>query len=407
MTPCSSPSSPTIKSTAGNCQQDEVRVNSENPAQPYKAPWLLSGRAHEAAPIQDIAISVIPFTIGRHPESNLCLTNSTVSGRHAELLFVAGDLHVRDLKSTNGTLLNGRPVQGVSCLRSGDTLHFGTMMFTVFSGSTYTPLATTSADIVHEALGQLQFDRLLHEPALTPHFQPIVRLDNWEHVGYEILARSRLIGLETPSSMFRIAAERGDEAALSRLSRHLGVRISRDLNPQMRLYLNVHPAEFQGPDLFESLQRLREEFPQIPLVLEIHESSVTSRPYLRQVREILTKLQIQLAYDDFGAGQARLMELVEVPPDVLKFDMSLIQGIAEASPQRRNMLASLVQIVRALQVTALAEGIETAQDAAVCRDLGFELAQGYLFGRASPAKTWVTKTAQPMAETDKCVVNSR
>ena len=203
------------------------------------------------------------------------------------------------------------------------------------------------------------------------------------------------------------AAERGDEAALSRLSRHLGVRIGRELNPQMQLYLNVHPAEFQGPDLFESLQRLREEFPQVPLVLEMHESSVTSRPFLRQVREFLTKFQIRLAYDDFGAGQARLMELVEVPPDVLKFDMSLIQGIAAASSQRRNMLASLVQIVRALHVTALAEGIETAEDAAVCRDLGFELAQGYLFGRASPAKSWATKTAQPMRETDKCVFNPR
>ena len=98
---------------------------------------------------------------------------------------------------------------------------------------------------------------------------------------------------------------------------------------------------------------------------------------------------IAFAYDDFGAGQARLLELADVPPDVIKFDMSLVQGIAEASDQRCRTVRSLVKIVRSLGVTPLAEGVETPEDATACREIGFELTQGYWFGRPAPATNWL------------------
>jgi EAL domain-containing protein (putative c-di-GMP-specific phosphodiesterase class I) len=99
----------------------------------------------------------------------------------------------------------------------------------------------------------------------------------------------------------------------------------------------------------------------------------------------LKDLGMRLAYDDFGAGQSRLMELADVPPDVLKFDMRMIHGLSHASDERQNMVRSLVKIVRSLAVVPLAEGIETGDEAAICRDLGFELAQGYFFGRPTAA----------------------
>ena len=72
-------------------------------------------------------------------------------------------------------------------------------------------------------------------------------------------------------------------------------------------------------------------------------------------------MQIGLAYDDFGAGQARLVELVEIRPDYLKFDMKLVQNIASASLERQRMLASLVKMVHELGITPLAEGIEASR----------------------------------------------
>ena len=79
-----------------------------------------------------------------------------------------------------------------------------------------------------------------------------------------------------------------------------------------------------------SLRELRELEPRRPLVLEIHEAAVTCGDEMKQLRAALADLQIGLAYDDFGAGQARLVELVDVPPDYLKFDMKLVQNLESA-----------------------------------------------------------------------------
>jgi EAL domain-containing protein (putative c-di-GMP-specific phosphodiesterase class I) len=108
-------------------------------------------------------------------------------------------------------------------------------------------------------------------------------------------------------------------------------------------------------------------------------------------------MKIGLAYDDFGAGQARLVELVEVPPDYLKFDMKLVQKIASASLERQRMLASLVKMVHELGVAPLAEGIEEAGDHEVCRQMGFKLAQGFYYGYPSLPKTLVPKESDTTA----------
>jgi EAL domain-containing protein (putative c-di-GMP-specific phosphodiesterase class I) len=89
---------------------------------------------------------------------------------------------------------------------------------------------------------------------------------------------------------------------------------------------------------------------------------------------------MSLAYDDFGAGQARLLELSEAPPDFLKLSMRLIHGIDQAPSSRHRVLRSLVALARDLGTKTIAEGIETPGEAAVCADLGFDLAQGYHFG---------------------------
>jgi EAL domain-containing protein (putative c-di-GMP-specific phosphodiesterase class I) len=362
-------------------------------SKPVESPrWELSGGLSPNAPVQRIPVAVQPFTIGRDFENSLCLANPTISRRHAELLLVDNDLLVRDLGSRNGTYLNGQRVQNFERLQGGDMLQFGAAVFTVHPTNNNLAVALTEScltaveiDMHDYALANLEFDRLLTDPAVIPHFQPIVRLDTAARVGYEVLARSRLIGLETPNAMFRVASERNLEAELSDVVRHESMRLARQLGLNAELFVNTHPAELHRPGLFESLQRLRHEFPDARVVLEIHESAVTSSQTLADLRVQLKDLGMRLAYDDFGAGQSRLMELADVPPDVLKFDMRLIHGLSSASDERRRMVESLVQIVRNLDVVPLAEGIETGDDAVACRELGFELAQGYYFGRPSAA----------------------
>ncbi len=99
------------------------------------------------------------------------------------------------------------------------------------------------------------------------------------------------------------------------------------------------------------------------------------------LRDRLAAMGVKLAYDDFGTGQARLLELAEAPPDYLKFDRRFVTGIDQAPASRRRLVASLVAAARELLVQTVAEGVETPAEAEVCERLGFNLAQGYHFGR--------------------------
>ncbi len=105
---------------------------------------------------------------------------------------------------------------------------------------------------------------------------------------------------------------------------------------------------------------------------------------MRALGEALRSLNIQLAYDDFGAGQARLVDLIEVPPDYLKFDICLVRDIHKGTDQRRQMLETLVRMAHDLGVAVLAEGIECQEEGEICAQLGFDFAQGYYYGKPAP-----------------------
>ena len=262
-------------------------------------------------------------------------------------------------------------------------------MYTLQSSTDENMSSTITADVSSEALAQVQFDKLLRRPALRPYYQPIIRLTDNACMGFEVLSRSYLLGLETPDKMFRVAATRNVEAQLSQVCRSEGLRIGTSLG-NARFYLNTHPVELQGTELFTSLEQLRSDFPDMQIVLEVHEGAVASSDVLRKVREVTRELKMGLAYDDFGAGQARLKELFEVPPDVLKFDVKFIHGLSFSPPQHRATIQSLIRIVRDLNVVPLAEGVESQEEAEICQELGFELAQGYFFGRPETASHWTT-----------------
>jgi len=93
------------------------------------------------------------------------------------------------------------------------------------------------------------------------------------------------------------------------------------------------------------------------------------------------EIGVAFAYDDFGAGQARLNELSEVPAHFVKFDMGLIRGIDLASERKQKVVGDLVRLVIDLGSVPLAEGVETEAEAEVCRLMGFKLVQGYLTGK--------------------------
>jgi EAL domain-containing protein (putative c-di-GMP-specific phosphodiesterase class I) len=217
-----------------------------------------------------------------------------------------------------------------------------------------------------------------------------VSLPSMRVVAYEALGRGRLEGLpESPVELFELAGAIGPErqAELSRLFRRKAVELVRDRPEPPVLFLNTHPVEFETPGLLESLEELRTFAPNVDLILEIHESALTDIKFITSLRGRLLEINVGLAYDDFGASQARLFELAEAPPHYLKFDRKFVRGLHEAPTTRQRLVASLVAAARELLVKTVAEGVETEDEAAACLRAGFSHAQGYHFGRPAPVET--------------------
>jgi len=329
-----------------------------------------------------LPLRAFPCRIGRQRGLPLRLGHTSVSLSHAELRLSGEELVLADLDSRNGTFINGRRLKGTQAVALGDLLQFGAVVFRLHHQQR-TRIAQTSPaeDMGDLALAIAQFDKLIDDQVVVPHYQPIVTADTGETIGFEALARSRLFGLDNPKMMFKAAEFFQKEAQLSRLLRTEALRRS-GLTHAQHLFLNTHPAEIHDLKLLIiSLQEIRKDNPDQAITLEVHEACAVDAATIKLLRLVLDDLGMRLAYDDFGAGQARLHELVEARPDYLKFDRKLVAGLDVASTDRQQLVESLVLMSRQLGIVTLAEGIETAGEAEACRRMGFELMQGYFFGR--------------------------
>jgi EAL domain-containing protein (putative c-di-GMP-specific phosphodiesterase class I) len=122
------------------------------------------------------------------------------------------------------------------------------------------------------------------------------------------------------------------------------------------------------------------------LVVEVTESVVEGGS--ARALQTLSQLRdhgVAVAVDDFGAGYSTLSRLDEVPADFIKLDGALLDG-ATASPRRRALLEAAIGVGDALGLPVVAEGVETAEQAALLLELGCTRAQGFYFCRPLPAE---------------------
>lgn len=322
--------------------------------------------------------------VGRGSGCGFRINSGSVSKRHARFIASGMQLIVEDLGSTNGTYVNGKKVSH-SALVEHDIVQFANATFRIERCKAIEHEGTVEEGLAQWAQTLISFDTLLSEKRVIPFYQPIVTIDRARVAGFEVLARSNLPELNNPAAMFGVAERLGQQATLSELMRSEGMRVATTSSyPEARFYLNTHPVEVVNERMIESLVLLRHRFPSMGITIEIHESAVTDLNSMKALRQTLRDLDMHLAYDDFGAGQGRLLELAEVPPEVLKFDMQLIRGIDSAPASRQELLRSLVRYATELGTAPLAEGIETEEEHAACVSLGFELVQGYLYGKPAP-----------------------
>lgn len=340
-------------------------------------------------------LRAFPFRIGRGNQVDAVIASPQVSSRHAEVFEQDGRLWLRDLLSSNGTFWNGEQVVDPVPLRPGDVIHVAQVELVLREK---VPEPTEGQTIVMPSFGRSalptfaedgdSLKEMIAGGLVRPAFQPIIEFGVEGRSRFELLGRGAHPALpNAPGPLFDVAKRHALGSELSETFRLQGLKEAQALPGSPEIFFNTHPDE-GGRTLIEGLQHLRESMPDQALTLEMHEAAITNPPAMYQLKDVLRDLDIGLAYDDFGAGQARLLELVEVPPDYLKFDITMIRGIDLAPKAKQQLLQTLVSMVSEMGIQCVAEGIETPQEFDTCFQMGFSMGQGYLMGRPAPVEEW-------------------
>lgn len=361
--------------------------------------WYLEVVLKDEGAVQRLPLLPFPFIIGREDNLPLTIPKPSISRKHLRLDQRDHGLVVTDLKSRNGTYLNRNRIDRPTVLQHGDILHIGDVeMRLIQSEAEDEPEDDTTMTIdvdfmAHFPLGIKELEELLQHESVMPVFQPIVDSENRVVYGYELLGRgSGEADLTEPKTLFQIAESVGREVALSELMRRKGIEQAAQNRLPGRLFVNTHPRELQHiDDLLRSVREARQSFSSTRLVLEIHEQAITDLDTIRDLKNELRSMDVLLAYDDFGAGQSRLLELSEAVPDILKFDMMFIHSIDQARRGRRELLQQLNRFSKRLGIRTVAECVDQQAEYDACRSIGFDFYQGYLFGEPRPIGAFATQ----------------
>ena len=248
------------------------------------------------------------------------------------------------------------------------------------------------ASMSGSAVAQLELrhdvDAALRDQQFLLHYQPIVRLADRAVVGYEALLRWQhpRRGLLLPGQFLDVVLDSEYESPVTDWVLRQAASDAARMPDGVRVSVNVSSLQIGRRDLPEVVRGVLQEAGLAPdrLVLELTEDRLLSRTDGPQLLERLKDLGIRLAIDDFGTGYAGLGYLQRFPAlDVVKLDQSFVAGLG-SSPVSEHIVRSVVELTRGCGLKLIAEGVETAQQAANLLALGVGHAQGYFFGRPAP-----------------------
>lgn len=225
---------------------------------------------------------------------------------------------------------------------------------------------------------------------ISPHFQPVIDLANGGLTGFEALARwvHPTRGSIPPSVFIPIAEETG---LLSRLTTKLlrqACTSARDWPAHIKIAINISPVDFKNPWLAQEILQILTEvgFPPQRLEIEITESAlVVDHEQATRTLLSLKNQGVSIALDDFGTGYASLHQLRMLPFDKIKIDQSFVKTMRE-NIDSRMIVKAIIGLSGSLGLPTTAEGIESAGNADILRDLGCTLGQGFLYSAAVPAQ---------------------
>ena len=245
----------------------------------------------------------------------------------------------------------------------------------------------------------------LRRRELTLHYQPVVELPGGRISGAEALARWEHPerGMVSPAEFVPLAEESGLVVDLGRWVLGEACRQAKRFQeayptePPFAMAVNVAARQLTSPWLLDEVRKALAESHLSPssLVLEITEGALMSdATSIVPTLEALRALGVRLAIDDFGTGWSSLSRLRSFPVDKLKIDQSFISEIT-SSGDDAPIVAAIVAMAHSLQLTTVAEGVETAEQLACLHQHGCEEVQGYLLSRPLPGERLLQLLADP------------
>ncbi len=237
----------------------------------------------------------------------------------------------------------------------------------------------------------------LQNNQFEPFFQPKVELANGRVKGAEALARWRhpRLGIVGPYAFIDLLEAEGliDEltwimlkksaAFCSLWRRESGLEVTVSVNLSIKSLVDVQLAE-RVTDIVR-----QENLEPRSMVLEVTESATTTD--IGKVLENLSRLRMKgfgLSIDDYGTGYSSMQQLTRIPFTELKLDQSFVAN-AVRQHSARVILESSLDMARRLNIVSVAEGVETAEDWHLLRDLGYQLAQGYYIAKPLDADSFL------------------
>jgi diguanylate cyclase (GGDEF)-like protein len=219
------------------------------------------------------------------------------------------------------------------------------------------------------------------------HYQAIHGLPGRQVDYYEALARILYHGeLIMPEAFLPVISSRRletefDLAVLHQVDADLS---SSQLPPGVGISINLSAQSISRPEVVSHLLELSRHNARHPLMLEITETSlITQMVEVRTYLDLLRTVNFRIAMDDFGTGYSPLRYLVDLPVDVVKFDISLVNKLGQDN-RAGQVVADFARMMSEVGYSLVAEGVETEAVLRKVESLGIAHAQGYLLGRPVP-----------------------
>ena len=252
--------------------------------------------------------------------------------------------------------------------------------------------AASHARLPEETRLQQDLRRALELEELRLAFQPVVALADGRIAGLEALVRwdDPRAGLRLPGEFLAAAGAAGlledfGEWVLRQSCRSLARWRAAGLANDLTVGVNLSAVELRRPDLADVVADALREAGLHPSSLRLEVAEDAIGPDRLPVLRSLARVGVSLAVDDFGAGAAALPYVTRVPAlEEIKIDRTLVTAVAE-SREDAAVIAAVISLGRSLGVAVVAEGLESASEVRLLRDLGCTLGQGFWFGRPQPA----------------------